>query len=144
MNMMPQNPTMMQNQPSAQAPAAAPNVATPMQSGAGAPPAPGAAGPQPVQNIGFNQDVQNILWSRVETLTEQEIDALDKIITPQTFPALVKLFPEIKLLFEQASAMAQQDMMGPSMPRQPAAQPAGGGQQNPIVTDTGASRGLMG
>lgn len=101
----------------------------------------GGSGPQPVKEIGFNRDVQNILWSRVQSMSEQELDVLDAVITPQTFPILVKLFPEMQLLFEQGSQVsASQPMMaqGTGMPTQPQQQ-----QPNPLSNPQSKNR-LMG
>lgn len=74
----------------------------------------GGAGPQPVKDIGFNQDVQNVLWSRVQAMSEQELDVIDAVITPQTLPVLVKLFPEMQLLFEQGSQVSSASQPMPS------------------------------
>ena len=94
-------------------------------------------GPQPVEDIGFDQDVQNILWSRVQTLNQQEVQILDQIVTPQSYPVLVKMFPELKPLLDQATTVkgAQQ---GPIQGQQ-AQQPAQAAPINPNV-----SRGLIG
>ena len=70
-----------------------------------APQAPQQGGPMqsPQQALGFIQGVQDILYARVQALTEDEINTLDTIITPETYPILVKIFPELEQLFEQGS-----------------------------------------
>ncbi len=101
----------------------------------------GSGGPQPVENIGFNQDIQNVLYSRVQTLSEQEVAALDAIVTPQTYPALIKIFPEMQMIFDEATAMddSGQGPIQGGHPQQGAAPPSG----NPILNDS-VSRGLVG
>lgn len=94
------------------------------------------SGPQPVENIGFNQDVQNILWSRVQTLTPEEIKVMDTIVTPTTYPVLAKLFPELVPLLQKGTALQQ--ATASTQQTQPEQQ-----QQNPLVNPD-VSRGLTG
>lgn len=106
------------------------------------------AGPQMVEDIGFDQDVQNILWSRIQNLlTPEDMQILDQVITPQTYPVLVKLFPELQLLLAQASSaqgMQQGPIQGaPQPPAGPMQGPAQPQQRNPLSAG-GASRGLTG
>lgn len=91
--------------------------------GAGAPPdgGPQQSGLRQVSDIGFNQDVQNILLSRIQTLTPQEEKVLDAVLTPQTIPVFVKIFPELKPLFDMLTSGGQQGPIGqPGQQGQPA------------------------
>lgn len=110
------------------------------------------AGPQRVADIGFNQDIQNVLLSRIDSLPPQEVEMMDAFVTPQNIGVLTKVFPEIAVLFQEASSLKQGGQPSPT----PA--PAVGGQvqqqasapmpqsqpsPNPLVRD-GVSSGLVG
>ena len=87
---------------------------------------------QPQQNVSApNQMVGQILWQRVDTLTEQEVDVFDRIVTPETYPILVKLFPEMEALFQQASMFDQMGGPPPSPHGQPWMPSALGAVGNP-------------
>lgn len=129
--MFPPNPN--QQMPQAGQPPQQPQAAPPQ---AGAPPQPGAGaqpqGPHPVDNIGFNQDVQNILLTRIQTLTPQEAKIMDSVINAQTIPVLLKVFPELKPLFDQMAKGAQGGPIGqPGQPQAGQGAPAPGGASDP-------------
>lgn len=104
-----------------QAPAAAqPPQGAPAGMPPGGPAPPQQSGLRPVANIGFNQDVQNILLSRIQTLNPQEEKILDSALTPQTIPIFLKLFPELKPLFDMMTSGNQSGPIG-QQPGQPGA-----------------------
>lgn len=82
------------------------------------------------------EDVQALLFSRIETLSPQEMQVLDSIITPETVPVLFKIFPELGILFDKGSQLQQgagrQQMQRPQQ------------QMSSIPVDPNLSRGLMG
>ncbi len=106
-------------------------------------PSPQAAQQPPMPEL-RGEDVQMLLFSRVQNLTEPEMVTLDQMITPETIVVLLKLFPELAILFERASAFQGEQYQG--QPQQQAQQEyeqddeEGG---NPLVNNN-LSRGLMG
>lgn len=67
------------------------------------------------------QEIAAVLWLRIDHLQPSEIAALDRVITPDTAPVLMKIFPELAPLIEQGSALQQPG--GPAMGQMPAGQP---------------------
>ena len=53
-----------------------------------------------------------VLLKRIESMSEEELAALDSIITPETIGVLVKLLPELIPVFSNASSIrdSQEDM----------------------------------
>lgn len=83
-----------------------------------------------------SDEIMQVLWMRVDGLTPQEIAMLDRAITPETAPVLVKIFPELEAMIRQASVFTGQQQPGmPSAAPQgqgvmPTGIPAGGGAAN--------------
>jgi hypothetical protein len=112
----------------------------PQQAAAAAPPQPGQppqdqrqSGLQPASDIGFNQEIQNIVLTRIQqTLTPEEGQMLDAVITPQTVGVFLKILPELQPLFEMMGSAGggggapQQNIRPPA-----AAPPPGGGAAPP-------------
>lgn len=94
----------------------------------GSPPggAPKLPGPQPVANIGYNKNVQSLLFTRIQALNPQEMQALDQVITPQSLPVLGKIFPELIPLLNQSTA-GKPTVRDGGPPGQPPLPPGGGG-----------------
>lgn len=67
--------------------------------------------PQQQQNIPQirAEDLQKVLLQRVAQLSPEETDVLDAMITPETVMVLVKLFPELGVVFIEASALRGAD-----------------------------------
>lgn len=56
------------------------------------------------QNILRGEDVQKLLLQRVAQMDEYDLEILDSIINEETISMLVKLLPELAILFKEASA----------------------------------------
>jgi len=91
-----------------------------IQPQAGAPQPEAMAQPMPPQGQKqdwFDPHVQQVLFGRIQSLREDEVEILDSIVTPQTFPILAKVFPELISNGEIEDAGAQ---AGAIMPQQQA------------------------
>lgn len=137
-----------------------PQAAGPMpgQPPAGMPQA-GQRGPQRVTNTEFNQDIQNILLSRIEEEAEKNPNfgvAIDEGISDAAALELALLLPELHPIFR---AIGLFDGMEGGMESGPIQAPGGAMTQgskmpqsfarpqmeeNPMTSDSGVSRGLMG
>lgn len=51
------------------------------------------------------EDLQKVLLQRVAQLSPEEEDILDSMITPETNIVLMKLFPELGIIFEVGSSL---------------------------------------
>lgn len=125
-----------------------PQQPNPAQQGqpAAAPAAPGAmpgAAPQggaPGPDLGFNQQVYQIVMSRIQTMTPEEEQVLDSVISPQTLPVFLKILPELKPLLDLMS-QGGEGQQGPI-----SADGGGAEERNPLSADVppGVSKGLVG
>lgn len=68
-----------------------------------------------------DQQIAAVLWMRVDHLQPQEVAALDQVITPQSAPVLMKVFPELIPLIEKSTALG-----GAGGQPNPAGAPPGG------------------
>tara|TARA_R100001015_G_C4595478_1_gene150698 strand:- start:826 stop:1134 length:309 start_codon:yes stop_codon:yes gene_type:complete len=65
-------------------------------------------------------DIQTVLVSRLSQMSEQELQALDKAITPEVNSALMKLLPELQELITmigQNQEMPREEMEDTGMPK---------------------------
>lgn len=99
----------------------------------------------------INQEqLAKMLFERLDTFNEQEAQALARLITPETYPIFMKLLPEMEPLYvtvlEQSGGGApqQEQPMPPGAGGQPQPGQYQPPEENPLVNDGGASRGLMG
>jgi len=102
------------------------------------PPQGGAAPPQgaPAQDGGplaFNQGIFQILVARIHSLTPQDQQILDSLLTPQTTPVLLKMLPELKPILAVMMKQAQQ----PGPIGQPGQPPAGQAPPSPAGAPAG-------
>jgi len=57
-----------------------------------------------------SEEMQIVLMSRLAEMTEEELQMLDKAITPEVMGVLVKLLPELAQLIQQIGGMSDKDM----------------------------------
>lgn len=90
------------------------------QQGGNQPPMPPQGQPQMAgqpTNEQIQKELDNlflfVLLKRIESMSEEELAALDSIITPETIGVLVKLLPELIPVFSNASSIREgQEEMG--------------------------------
>lgn len=91
--------------------------------------------------------IQRELFARIDTLSQQEMQVLDSMITIQTLPVWVKIAPELAPLLQMASEIQAYDQR---LMQSGAGQGNMGGmqggmpQQQGPTNQQGASRGLIG
>lgn len=97
------------------------------------------AAPQQNQMQGNPDPALQQLWlSRFSQLSDQEANLFGSMINAQTYPVLIKLFPEMGVIFDKAMSMQQQGagaQQGVDQINTQPAMPQGG---------AGVSRGLVG
>jgi hypothetical protein len=101
-------------------------------------------GATPGQGID-QEELQGLLMSRVQQLSKEELQILDSIVTPETIMVLYKVFPELGVLFDHATAVYQGSEGGGEEQAAPMEQPdeAAAADAHPLINQ-GVSRGLMG
>tara|TARA_R100000388_G_C7213270_1_gene144784 strand:- start:209 stop:511 length:303 start_codon:yes stop_codon:yes gene_type:complete len=57
-----------------------------------------------------SEEMQIVLMSRLAEMTEEELQMLDKAITPEVMGVLIKLLPELAQLIQQIGGMSDKDM----------------------------------
>lgn len=87
---------------------------TPSPGTAKYPPLRHLVGPNAAALLRPSPTVRKILFARLESLTPQDVQALNSIVTPVTIRALGKLFPEIMPIMQQATAVRQKPPQGPA------------------------------
>lgn len=92
------------------------------------------------------EELQMLMFERVQQLSPEEMQVFSSIITPQTVAVLLKMFPELGILFDEV--LSGQMGQGQPQPQQGAqmmpGQPApGAGEQHPFINPN-VSKGLMG
>lgn len=103
---------------------------------------------QPQNNITPQQesggDIKKLLFSRFSKLSYQEADVFASIITKETYPVLLKVFPELDVLLQQALVFngekSQDDYTSPQ--QQDYIKPTAPQEENPLM-DSGVSKGLV-
>lgn len=153
MDMMPQKKPMMPPQAGAAPPAGGPPPQAapapqmmPPGAGAGAP-----AGMPPQQPMVSGEEVQGLLFSRIQQFDERDMQLLDDIITMENMPMLLKLLPELAILFEKGTNIQSAQGQAPGGGSESTySNESGEPSQNPLVnapdSNSGSkpSRGLMG
>lgn len=93
------------------------------------------------------EELQMLMFNRIAELTPQEQQVFASIVTPQTAAVMLKMFPELGILFDQIlsgqggqAATQPPQATGQMMPGQPA---PGAGEDHPFLREN-VSRGLMG
>lgn len=72
---------------------------------------PQQAMPQPQQQPMVNgEELQGLLFSRIGQMSDEELDVLQSIITPETASVLFKLLPELGILIEKALQGSEEGM----------------------------------
>lgn len=91
------------------------------------------------QEIAFGKVMQILLLKRIGEMSQEELEALDAIITPESITVLAKLLPELIPVFEQASSLRED---GGSMAEEGGENEESdggneeeGGSQNPLTED---------
>lgn len=69
----------------------------------------GSGGSAQQQEIAMGKVMQILLLKRIGEMSQEELEALDSIITPESITVLAKLLPELIPVFENASAFRNDD-----------------------------------
>ena len=57
-----------------------------------------------------SEEIQIVLMSRLAEMNPEELQMLDKAITPEIMKVLVKLLPELAQLIQQIGGMSEEEM----------------------------------
>ena len=65
-----------------------------------------------------SEQMKVVLMARLAEMSPEELQALDKAITPDVMNVIMKLLPELGALIQQVMENSEQDMQQDEMPRQ--------------------------
>ena len=65
-----------------------------------------------------SEQMRVVLMARLAEMSPEELQALDKAITPDVMNVIMKLLPELGALIQQVMENSEQDMPQEEMPRQ--------------------------
>lgn len=128
-------------QPQPQPQQMAPQQAMPQGGPPSMPPelAAAAGGTAQQQEIAFGKVMQILLLKRIGEMSQEELEALDAIITPESITVLAKLLPELIPVFEHASSLREDGggiaEEGGENEESDGGNEEEGGSQNPLTED---------